>query len=136
MFDQVLQNMQKAAESSVRVQQEMFQKWMETFATGGSAMPTMPAGLDAAAQWRRKWEEACTDMVKRQKQLAEQNFDAGIKGLEEIFSVADIKSQPELQQKVTELYRKSFDSMRQLSESHMKQFKEVAEKWAGVMTGG
>ena len=130
MFDQVFQNLQKATESSMTLQQEMFKKWMESMPGGA---PVVPSGLDLASQWKDKWEGICTDMVKRQKEMVDKNYDAGIKALEDIFKVAAVKNPLELQEKVVELYRKSFDSLRQLSESQMTQFKEVAEKWSKLV---
>jgi hypothetical protein len=130
MFDQVFENLHKATESSVKMQQEMFQKWVSGFPT---AVPSMPNPMDAMSDWRKKWEEASADMLKRQKELVDQNFEAGLKSLEDIFSVADSKSPEEYQEKVMELYRKSFESLRQLSEAQMNEFRAAADKWTELV---
>lgn len=130
MFDQVFENMQKATESTVKMQQEMFQKWAGGFP---AAVPTMPNLMDAMSDWRKKWEESASDMLKRQKEMVDNNYEAGLKTLEEIFSVAEAKSPEEYQEKVVELYRKSFDSLRQLSEAQMNEFKAAADKWTELM---
>ena len=131
MYDQVFQNLQKATESSIKMQQEMFQKWVEAFPAAPSQVAT--AG-DALSQWRHKWEAFAAESLKRQKELVDRNYEAGIKALEEIFAVEDAKSPQEYQQKVTELYRKSFDSLRQLSEAQMEEFKSAAQKWSELMS--
>lgn len=130
MFEQVFENLQKATESSVKLQQEMFQKWVEAF----PAAPTVSTATNGVAQVRQKWEEATTAMLRKQRELVDQNYEAGIKALHDIFTVADAKSPQEFQQKVTELYRKSFESLRKISESQMSEFKSAVEKWAELFT--
>jgi len=131
MFDQVVSNLQKATESSIKMQQEMFQKWVEGFPGAPMQVPT---ASDAMTQWRQKWESLVADSLKRQKELVDKNYEAGIKALEDIFAVEESKSPQEYQQKVTELYRKSFDSLRQLSEAQMEEFKSAAQKWSELMS--
>lgn len=131
MFDQVFGNLQKATESSIKMQQEMFQKWVEGFPAATAQVPT-PG--DALSQWRHKWEALVAESLKQQKELVDKNYEAGIKALEDIFAVEDSRSPQEFQQKVTELYRKSFESLRQLSEAQMAEFKAVAAKWSELMS--
>ncbi len=45
MFEQVFDNLQKATESSVKMQQEMFQKWVEAFPSATSTLPTPAVAL-------------------------------------------------------------------------------------------
>lgn len=131
MFDQVYSNLQKATESSIKMQQEMFQKWAEAFPTASSPIPT---SSDAIINWRHKWEAFLADSLKRQKELVDKNYEAGIKALEDIFATGEAKSPQEYQQKVTQLYRQSFESLRQVSEAQMAEFKAAAEKWAELMS--
>lgn len=131
MFDQVFSNLQKATESSVKMQQEMFQKWVEAFPT---TTPQIPTATDAMSQWRHRWEALVAESLKRQKELVDRNYEAGIKALEDIFAVEDAKSPQEYQQRVTDLYRKSFESLRQLSEAQMAEFKSATEKFSELMS--
>ena len=66
--------------------------------------------------------------------IVDQNFEAGLKSLEDVFSVAEAKSPQEYQEKVTELYRKSFESLRELTEAQLNEFKAAAEKCSELMT--
>lgn len=130
MFEQVFENLQKATESSVKMQQEAFQKWLEAF-PGGSPT-TLPTGL--GSQWQKNWEELTASMLQQQKEMVDRNYEAGIKALDDIFAVSESKSPQEFQQKVTELYRKSFESLRHLSEAQLNEFKSAAEKWMDLVT--
>ncbi len=131
MYEQAFDSLKKATESSVKLQQEMLQKWVEAFPGASSAIPT-PA--NEMAKWRHQLEEMAAEMLKKQKELVDQNYDAGIKALEDIFAVTESTSPQEYQQKVTQLYQKSFESIRELSEAQMNEFKSVAEKWTELMT--
>ena len=51
-----------------------------------------------------------------------------------MFRVGQTKSPQEYQDKVLQLYRQCFDSLRQLSESQMKEFKSAVDRWTELMT--
>jgi hypothetical protein len=131
MYDQVFSNLQKATESSIKMQQEMFQKWVEAFPAASSQVPT---ASDALSKWRHNWEALVAESLKRQKELVDKNYEAGIKALEDLFAVEEATSPQEYQQKVTELYRKSFESLRQLSEAQLSEFRSAAEKWSQLLS--
>ena len=131
MFDQVFDSLQKATESSVKMQQEMFQKWVDAFP---GATSTLPSPIDATTDWRKKWVETSAEMLTRQKEMVDKNYEAGIKALADVFEVTEAKSPQEYQEKVVELYQKSFDSLRQLSEAQLSEFKVAMEKWSEMVT--
>jgi flagellar motor component MotA len=132
MFDQVFANLQKATESTVKMQQEMLQKWVEAFpaATSGFATPSQ----DAFSEMMKKWHEISTEIVSRQKAMVDQSYEAGLASLENVFSVAESKSPEEYQQKVVELYKKSFESLRELTEAQLQEMKAAAEKCSQVIS--
>jgi hypothetical protein len=134
MYEQVYENLRKATASSIQMQQEMFQKWSSLFPGQAQPMAAAATAMDEAARLQSKWEEVVTDMLKRQKELVDTQYRAGLKTLEEMFRVGQAKSPEEIQQRVLELYRTSFESLRQLSESQMKDFKAVVDRWTELMT--
>ena len=82
--------------------------------------------MDAMTRWQKKFEETMTESLKRQRDLVDSHYTAGLRTLEEMFRVGQTKSPQEYQDKVLQLYRQCFDSLRQLSESQMKEFKSGA----------
>ena len=134
MFEQVFANLQKATETTVKMQQEMVQKWTEAFPTTTSGTGTGTPSTDAVADVMNRWQEMAAEILKRQKAIVDQNYEAGLQSLQDVFSVAEAKSPEEYQEKVTELYRKSFDSLRELAEAQMNEFKAAAEKCSSIMT--
>lgn len=134
MYEQVYENLRKATESSIQLQQEMFQKWTSLFPTPLQPMAAVATAADDMARFQKKWEELITDMLTRQRELVDAQFRAGLKTLEEMFRVGQAKSPQEIQQRVMELYRASFESLRQLTESQAKDFKAVLDRWTEMVT--
>jgi len=137
MYEQVMENLKKATDSSIQMQQEMMQKWSSMFPTAMPAatqLPTAATAMEGFTKFQKRWEEAVSDVVKRQRELVDSHYEAGLKTLHEMFKVGESRSPQEYQEKVLELYRKSFESLRALSESQFKEFKSVAEKWVEMAT--
>jgi hypothetical protein len=135
MLDEVFDNLRKATESSIQLQQELFQKWAGLFPAGPSpAAATTAAAWDGMSKARDTWEALTTELLQRQRQMVDEHYAAGLKSLEDVFRVGHARSQQEVQERVVELYRKSFDSLRQLSESQMKEFKTMVDRWAELVS--
>jgi predicted nuclease with TOPRIM domain len=97
-------------------------------------MAAVATAVDDVSRYQKKWEELITDMLTRQREMVDTQYRAGLKTLEEMFRVGQAKSPQEIQQRVMELYRASFESLRQLSESQAKDFKAVLDRWTELMT--
>ncbi|MFO0903370.1 MAG: hypothetical protein U0939_10240 [Pirellulales bacterium] len=158
MYEQVLENLKKATQQSVEMQQEMMRKWAAMLppmpsmpgmagmagaptsgsATSSSATSAAAAGAAAGAaateaweglrRMQQRWEESVTEVFKRQREMVDAHYAAGLKSLEELFRLSDAKSPQEYQEKVLELYRHSFESFRTLSEAQLKEFKAIADQ--------
>ena len=133
MFEQVFANLQKATETTVKMQQEMVQKWVEAFPAAAAGMGTAAPSSDAVAGVMKKWQEISAEILKRQKAIVDTNYEAGLKSLADIFSVAEARSPQEYQEKITELYRKSFESLREVTEAQLNEFKAAAEKCSELL---
>ena len=134
MFDQVFANLQKATETTVKMQQEMLQKWVEAVPAATMGKGAATPSTDAVANVMEKWQEISTEILKRQKAIVDTSYEAGLKSLSDIFSVAEARSPQEYQEKITELYRKSFESLRELTEAQLNEFKAAAEKCSELVT--
>ena len=117
----------------VKMQQEMFQKWIEGISDSESSM--MPSPGRTSSDWRKQWEQASPICSSVRRSWWTRTTKRASKPLEESPRVAEAKSPHEYQKKVTELYRKSFESLRQLSEAQMNEFKSASEKLSKLMTG-
>ena len=117
MFDQVFDNLRKATEASVQLQQDLFKRWISLW-PGVPASPA-PAG-EQVLQFQRKWGEIVGELVGKQRESLEAQFSAGLRNIEEAFRVAEAKDPEELRNKTVELWKKIFDSLRQASEAQLR----------------
>lgn len=129
MFDQVIDNMRKATEATVQMQQEMYKKWFALWPVSGS-----PPAWEQAQQFQKQWAEAFTEVVKRQHETTEIQFKAGLQNIEKAFKLGEIKNPEELRAKTIELWKQCFESLRQASETQMRGFQAAGEKWFELMT--
>jgi len=129
MFDQLIDGVRKASESSLQMQQEMFKQWTRLFAGPGH-----DAG--GAADWGRgaqkRWVELGIEMLHRHREAMDTTYRSGIQIIEQTFSVAEAKSPDDYRRTVDDLWRKLFDLQKQQSESQMRDFQTFYEKSAAL----
>src|SRR5262249_32460730 len=126
MFDQVYENLRKATESSIQMQQEMFKKWVGLW----PGMPAFPgANGEQLGKFQKKWMEVAGELVKRQRETLEAQFSAGLRNIEAAFHLAEAKDPEELRAKTIELWQKAFECMQQAQEAQFRDFQAAAAKW-------
>jgi hypothetical protein len=131
MFDQVIQNMRKATEVTVQLQQEMFKKWVNMW-TGVPGAP--PIWGEQAQKVQTKWAETVTELLKRQRETTEAQFKAGMQNIEKAFQLGEVKTTEELRVKTIELWKQCFESVRQAHEAQMRDCQVAVEKWFELVT--
>jgi hypothetical protein len=132
MFDQAFESLRKATESSIALQQEMFRKWM-------SLWPGMPAStfpFTELQKLQKKWVDVVSELVKKRNESLEAQFKAGLQNIEDAFRLAEVKDPEVLRGKTVELWQKTFDYLRQSSETQVRDFQNAVSKWAELMTKG
>ena len=132
MFDQAFESLQKATESSIALQQEMFRKWMGLWP--GVPVSTLP--FTELQKFQKKWVEVVGELVKKRNESLESQFKAGLQHIEEAFRLTEIKDPEVLRAKTVELWQKTFDYLRQTSETQLRDFQHAVSKWAELTTKG
>jgi hypothetical protein len=134
MFDPVLESLRKATEMSIQIQQEMFKKWVELW-----PMP-MASPMTSAANWpervrdfQKKWADLIAEALKKQREVLETQFSAGMKNIEAAFAIAEAKDAGELRSKATELWQKTFDCLKQTFEAQVQNQQALISKWTELM---
>jgi hypothetical protein len=130
MFEAVFESLQKATDSTIRMQQELFKQWV-------GLMPVQPtpaaAPVEQAQKVQKKWAEVAGDLYKKQCEALEAQFKVGLRNLEEGFRLAKTKDPEELRAKTVELWQKSLDCLRQSCEAQFKEFQTAMAKWTEVV---
>jgi hypothetical protein len=130
MFDQLIDGVRKASESSLQMQQEMFKHWTKLF-SGAAAEAQPPADFGRGSQ--KRWLELGVEMLNRHREAVDTIYRSGIQLIEQTFQVSDAKSPDDYRRMVEELWRKLFDLQKEQSESQFRDFQTFYEKSAALV---
>jgi hypothetical protein len=131
MFNQVVDNFRQATESTVQLQQEMFRKWITLWPTVPVTAPSWP---DQVQQFQKKWAEVVGDIAKRQREMTETTFKAGLQNIDKAFQVGEAKTPEEFRARTQELWQKCFDNLGQVYEAQLRGFEMAMAKWSEMVT--
>lgn len=130
MFNNVLENIRKATEANVQMQQEMFKKWVGLWP--GMNLPS-PLGEAQIKTFQEKWAETVKDLLARQRSAAEVQFKAGLENIEKAFRLGEAKSAEELQTRTMDLWRKCFQTIQEAYEHQIRDCQSALEKWLQML---
>jgi len=132
MFEQALENVWKMSDSTIAMQQEIFNKWARLW-PGVSAMPPVFA---EPMQVRKEWVEVVGDLIKRQRESLEAQFSVGLGNIEEAFHLVEAQNPEEVRSKIVARWQKTFDCLRQTCEAQARDFQAAMGKGVEIMTKG
>jgi hypothetical protein len=133
MFESVFDSFKKVTETTLRMQQEMYEKWVSLWP---GLKPGQTPFAEPAQKFQKKWAEFFEDMLKKQRETLETQFKSGLKNIEEAFRLAEAKNPEELRTKTTELWQKVFGTLRQSYEAQLRDLQSIAARWTELMTKG
>ncbi len=128
MFDKVFESFRKAAESSLRMQQDLFRQWGQYSPAAG------PNGFGVPPEWSesvpKRWLESMTEMMNTHRAFLDSIYKSSIQLMEQTFRLSGAQS-PEDYQRVTEdLWRKMSESFKEQTEIQLREFQKAAERWS------
>jgi hypothetical protein len=140
MFDQALDNLRKATESTVKFQQEMFRQWVQKCAEL-PGVPTQGASfdedsLDQIQAFQKQWLEGLTGLLTKHRETLDAQYKAGIRTIEEAFRATDSKDPERFRKLVEELWRQNFDCLKTVIESQLRDYQATAEKGFEAVSKG
>ena len=131
MYDQVLDNMKKAADTSLQMQQEAMRQWTALW----PGMPT-PQSIwtDKVRDFQKQWANAISDLAHKHRNTLDRQYQAAIESLEEALRVNESSNPEEFRQRTEQFFRKSLDCMREASEAQLKEYQETMNKLCELVT--
>lgn len=136
MFHQVFDNFRKATETTLQAQQDLFRQWMSQWPMlpanppapgngggGGGAIPEQVRSL------QKQWTDSVTALMTRHCESLDAQYRAGIKTIEDALRTAEARSPEEFRRLTEELWRKSFEVLKQTIENQIRDFQAAIEKW-------
>jgi len=136
MFEQILENYRRATESSMLFQQMMLRNWTEHWPqTFGVPMPaaSWPEQVHSA---QKKLGETVTEMLNQHRETLDAQYRAGITAIEDAFRVAEAKDPEQFRKLTEELWRHSYECLKNLAESQMRDLQAVTQKWFDLASQG
>jgi len=128
MFEQILDTYRKAAESTMKVQQEMLRSWTQQ-GSQTFALPTPGVvGAEEVHTAQKKWTETITDMLNKHRESLDAQYRAGIRTIEDAFRVAEAKDPEQFRKLTEELLRHSFECLKTVAEAQMRDLQAAMQK--------
>jgi hypothetical protein len=132
MAEQVLESVRKATEAAIQAQQEMFRKWAGYW----TGLPASPAVGEQTQAVQKKWAEALAELFKKQRELMEAQFNAGLQMVEGALRVTEARDPEQFRARAVEYWEKSFESVRQLAEANLREFQAAVVQWSKLLSEG
>lgn len=137
MFDQVFENFRKATETTLQAQQDLFRQWMSQWPMFPMT-PTAPSSPTSTPEqvrtFQKQWAESVTTLMTKHCEALDAQYRAGIKTIEVALRTTEAKSPEEFRKLTEELWRKSFEVLKQTIENQLHEFQVAIEKWSELMT--
>ncbi|MGB2608575.1 MAG: hypothetical protein WBC80_06340 [Isosphaeraceae bacterium] len=137
MFEQVFDNFRKASETTLRAQQDLFHQWMTLWPMFpmGPTTPASGGGVsEQARSFQKQWTDTATALMTKHAEALDAQYRAGIRTIEDALRTTEAKSPEEFRRLTEELWRKSFEVLKQTIENQIRDFQIAVEKWSELMT--
>lgn len=131
VYEEVLDNMKKAAEANLKMQQDVFQQWTKMW----PGFPSPQAmWIDKMRDFQRQWANTVSDLARKHRDTFDRQYQAALESLEEALRLGETSNPEEFRQRTEQLCRKTLDCMREVSEAQMNEFQEAMNKWSELAT--
>ena len=128
VYEQVLQSMRKATESSLRMQQDALQQWSVLW----PGLPGLPSAqgvwMDKVLEFQRQWSNAVSDLAHKHRNTVDRQYQAALEALDEALRVGETSSPEEYRRRTDQFCRKALECMREASEAQIKEYQEAMSK--------
>lgn len=127
VFEEVLQNVRKAAETNLKMQQEFFQRW-------ASLWPGLPKPksdlVNQTQEFQKQWADTVSELAHKHREVVDKQFAAAVDSLDQALKLTEYTDPKEFREKSEEFYRKMLECLREVSEAQVGEFQEAFSKWS------
>jgi hypothetical protein len=133
VFEELFDNLRKAADANIQMQQELFRQW-------GAKWPGLPttdnAWLERLQKFQKDWSKTLTELMNKHRKMLDDEYRVAIDGVKEAFRVAESADPQEYRERCEGLCRKSVEIMREVGELQMKESQEALNRLVAVLVKG
>jgi hypothetical protein len=134
MFDQFMDGIRRASESSFQMQQELFRQWTRMFTSG--QVPTMGAPAEWGRASQKRWVDLGVEMLNKHREALDATYRAGIELIQQTFHVGEARSAEDYRRMMEDLWRKLFELQKQQAESQFRDFQTLYDRSATIVQEG
>jgi hypothetical protein len=138
MFDQILENYRRATEMTLQFQQSMLRSWTQQWPPS-VGVPFLTPGASFPEQFhtiQKKLGETVTDLLNKHRETLDAQYRAGIRAIEDAFRVGEAKDPEQFRKLTEELWRQSYECLKNLAEAQMRDIQVVMQKWFELSSQG
>jgi hypothetical protein len=136
MFDQILDTLRKATESTIQFQQEIYRQWVQVAGVLDPGAASGSSWADQARASQKRWAETLTDLLNQHRKTLDSQYRAGIRIIEDAFRVTEAKDPEQFRKLTEELWRQSLDCLKTVSESQLRDFQAAVERGIEAVSQG
>jgi hypothetical protein len=125
MFDQLLEGLRKASESSTLAQQEVLKQWVQQWPS--ASLNAAGSSVEWMSSFQRRWVETATETMNRQREIIDATCRNGLQVLEQSTRMTEAKSPDEYRRGLEEVWKKVFDTLRTQSEAQVQELRKTSQ---------
>jgi hypothetical protein len=126
VFEEVFQNIRKAAEANLKMQQEVFSQWSSLW----PGIPTpQTAWVGQMQNFRKQSVGLIGDLVRKHRDVFDRQYKAAVESLDAALSISDASTPEEVRRRSEQLCRKTLDCAREVTELQVREFRDAISKW-------
>lgn len=129
VFEELFQNIRKAAEANLKMQQEVLSQWSVLWP--GMPLP-QSALINQVQNIRKQWLDTVSGLARKHREVVDRQYDAAIESLDAVLHVSDAGTPEELRRRTEQFCRKTLDCMREMTETQIREFQEAVSKWTDL----
>lgn len=137
MFDQLMDGVRRASESSLQMQQEMFKQWSRLFLSAPMSMPGVPGGSGVPTDFGRgsqkRFIELGIEMLNKHREALDATYKSGIQIIEQTFHITEAKSSDDYRKMTEDLWRRLFELQKEQAENQFRDFQAFYDKSATLV---
>ena len=131
VFEDVFQNIRKAAEANLKLQQEAFIQWSNMWPGAPSSQPSW---VEKIQKFHSQWCETVSELAAKHREVLDAQYQATLESLDAALKVSEASNPEEFRRRSEQFCRKAVDCMKEISETQVKEFQDSATKWTQLMT--
>lgn len=131
IFEEVFQNIRKATEANLKLQQEVFRQWTSLWP--GASTP-QSVWTDKVRDFQTQLASTISDLARKHREVMDRQYEAAVESLDAALRVSESTTPEEFRRRSEQFCRKTLDCVREMSETQIREFQDTVRKWTETVT--